>query len=47
MSTDHENDSGKYFNNDKGVFGNAHPDAYDDKKISQLITATISILNHE
>ncbi len=37
--------SGKYFDNDKGSFNNAHPDAYDIKKINLLITTTNTLLN--
>lgn len=37
--------SGQYFNNDKGGFGKAHPDAYETEKISNLITLTEGIIN--
>ena len=37
--------TGKYFDNDKGGFGTAHTDAYDNNKIEQLITTTESTLN--
>ncbi len=48
-SADHyKNDSGKYFDNDKGEikgeFSKAHPDAYDENKILNLINVTASIL---
>ena len=33
-------ESGKYFDNDRGDFGLAHPDAYDPDKISRLIQET-------
>lgn len=36
--------TGKYFDNDKGAFGNAHPDAYNNKKIDNLIKVTENIL---
>ena len=36
--------SGKYFDNDRGAFGNAHPDAYDDVKIKKLIEATDKLI---
>ncbi|MBR9919916.1 MAG: SDR family NAD(P)-dependent oxidoreductase [Bacteroidetes bacterium] len=36
--------SGAYFDNDKGAFGHAHPDAYDQKKVMGLISATRQIL---
>lgn len=37
--------SGKYFDNDKGSFNNAHSDAYDQAKISKLFSETEEILN--
>ena len=40
----YKNESGKYFDNDKGGFGNAHPDAYDDSKVEQLLSITQSII---
>tara|TARA_R110002051_G_scaffold137916_2_gene210532 strand:- start:38237 stop:39022 length:786 start_codon:yes stop_codon:yes gene_type:complete len=33
-----------YFDNDKGAFGNAHPDAYDDSKVEELLNITQSII---
>lgn len=36
--------SGKYFDNDKGSFNEAHPDAYEDQKIESLITSTNFLL---
>lgn len=36
----YERVTGKYFDNDKGSFGDAHPDAYNDEKINQLISTT-------
>ena len=36
--------SGKYFDNDKGSFGPAHPDAYDEALVSTLIGKTKEIL---
>lgn len=36
--------TGKYFDNDKGGFGDAHSDAYDEQKTNQLISLTDSIL---
>ncbi len=44
-SNQYANSSGKYFDNDKGKFSQAHTDAYDDNKIHQLIAATKSILS--
>ncbi|MEM7550935.1 MAG: SDR family NAD(P)-dependent oxidoreductase [Bacteroidota bacterium] len=38
------NSSGKYFDNDKGVFSNAHSDAYNEEKINGLISETEKIL---
>lgn len=42
LATDEEHlsNSGKYFDNDKGSFSNAHPDAYDQEKIDLLISET-------
>jgi len=36
--------TGKYFDNDKGSFGDAHPDAYDEAKIDKLINVTNEML---
>lgn len=44
LSTNHNNNSGKYFDNDKGVFSEAHNDAYNQEKINELLTETIQIL---
>ncbi|MEM6614318.1 MAG: SDR family NAD(P)-dependent oxidoreductase [Cyanobacteria bacterium P01_C01_bin.72] len=44
VSKDYQNVSGKYFDNDRGTFAEAHPDAYDETKIEQLITTTAKIL---
>lgn len=46
LATDekHLSDSGKYFDNDKGSFSNAHNDAYDQEKINHLISETYKIL---
>ncbi|MEM5564721.1 SDR family NAD(P)-dependent oxidoreductase [Psychroserpens sp. AS72] len=50
LSEDYKNDSGKYFDNDKGdpkgYFSQAHPDAYDDLKIKNLVSMTNDLLNH-
>ncbi|WP_299184480.1 SDR family NAD(P)-dependent oxidoreductase [uncultured Aquimarina sp.] len=43
-SDKYSNDSGKYFDNDKGFFSKAHRDAYDQNKINQLISITNSML---
>ena len=41
----YEGSTGKYFDNDKGSFGMAHPDAYDQVKIEKLVTTTTLLLN--
>lgn len=40
VSQDYEGVTGKYFDNDKGSFGPAHPDAYSETKIDTLINTT-------
>ena len=40
LSEEHENASGKYFDNDQGRFGQAHPYAYDQTKIDELMSIT-------
>ena len=40
----HATNSGKYFDNDQGVFASAHNDAYNLDKIHQLISETNNIL---
>lgn len=47
MSEKHLESNGKYFDNDKGIFSNAHNDAYNQEKINELITVTNKILIHE
>jgi len=44
VSEVHKNVTGQYFDNDKGAFGKAHPDAYDETEIDKLINATMGIL---
>ena len=48
VSEDYKNQSGTYFDNDKdeikGMFSQAHPDAYDEAKIKQLIMTTDDVL---
>ena len=44
LSDEYANASGKYFDNDIGVMGLAHDDAYNAAKIEQLITLTETIL---
>ena len=43
-STDYYGITGKYFDNDRGVFAKAHPDAYDENKIGKLVELTSEIL---
>jgi NAD(P)-dependent dehydrogenase (short-subunit alcohol dehydrogenase family) len=48
VSETYKNDSGKYFDNDKGKikghFSHPHPDTYDQEKINNLITRTDSVI---
>ena len=44
ISEKHIESNGKYFDNDKGAFSNAHNDAYNQEKINQLISETNKIL---
>ena len=44
ISEEYEGITGKYFDNDQGDFGEAHPDAYNETAIKQLIDATEKIL---
>lgn len=46
MSERHKNQTGTYFDNDRGSYNNAHPDAYDDEKIKLLLTLTESIISN-
>ncbi|MBU2921095.1 SDR family NAD(P)-dependent oxidoreductase [Winogradskyella psychrotolerans] len=46
MSEPHKNQSGTYFDNDKGSYNNAHPDAYNDDKIKLLLTLTKTIISN-
>ncbi len=45
VSGDYQGVSGKYFDNDRGTFAEAHPDAYDETKINKLVTTTAQILS--
>lgn len=45
MSERHKNQSGTYFDNDRGVYAYAHPDAYDADKIKLLLTLTEAIIS--
>lgn len=44
VSNEFAKSSGKYFDNDKGKFSTAHPDAYNKEKIAALISLTHKIL---
>ena len=44
VSEDYRDVSGKYFDNDRGTFAEAHPDAYNETKIDKLINTTAAIL---
>lgn len=44
VSDNYSGISGKYFDNDRGGFGQAHPDAYSDQTIEQLIKDTEGLL---
>tara|TARA_R110002073_G_scaffold107095_1_gene241529 strand:- start:911 stop:1714 length:804 start_codon:yes stop_codon:yes gene_type:complete len=43
----YKNESGTYFDNDKGSFGKAHPDAYDEELISKLAIITKKIISYK
>lgn len=47
LSDQYGESSGKYFDNDKGSFSQAHVDAYDEELISNLIAETQNILNYK
>ncbi len=44
ITSEYADASGKYFDNDRGVFGNAHPDAYNASKIQDLLSITDEII---
>lgn len=44
VSKDPSEINGKYFDNDKGDFGNAHQDAYSEEKVDELIFKTKEIV---
>ena len=46
VSDEYQGASGKYFDNDKGTFAEAHSDAYDETKIDKLINTTVQFLNN-
>lgn len=43
MSERHKNQTGTYFDNDRGSYNNAHSDAYSEDKIKLLVTLTEEI----
>jgi len=45
-SDEYQSVSGKYFDNDKGSFGDAHKDAYAVDKVEKLIVATMDLLSN-
>ncbi len=45
VSEKYDGITGKYFDNDKGSFGQAHADAYDDSKIDKLVIETTRLLS--
>ena len=46
MSERHKSQSGTYFDNDRGSYNNAHPDAYAEDKVKLLVTLTESIVSN-
>ncbi|MEM6718878.1 MAG: SDR family NAD(P)-dependent oxidoreductase [Bacteroidota bacterium] len=46
VSDEHKGITGTYFDNDKGSYGNAHPDAYDAEKVQQLLQETEKVLGN-
>lgn len=44
MSEKYAENSGSYFDNDRGSFNQAHADAYNESKINELITKTHTLL---
>jgi len=44
VSEEYDGMTGKYFDNDRGGFGQAHPDAYNEAKIEKLINVTDEII---
>ena len=44
VSDDYRGITGKYFDNDQGCFAQAHPDAYSEIKIDQLIQTTQNLM---
>lgn len=46
VSNEYLNITGKYFDNDRGNFGEAHPDAYNKEKVHALIETTDRLLKN-
>ncbi|MEP0366714.1 MAG: SDR family NAD(P)-dependent oxidoreductase [Cyclobacteriaceae bacterium] len=44
VSDNHQGITGKYFDNDQGNYGEAHPDAYNGTQIDRLISMTEQVL---
>lgn len=44
LSAKHKDSTGQYFDNDQGSYSKAHPDAYNQEKIENLITKTNEVL---
>lgn len=44
ISKEHEDKTGKYFDNDNRIYAYAHPDMYDQEALDQLIEVTESII---
>jgi len=45
INSKYVNHSGQYFDNDRGQFGEAHPDAYEQKEMETLMTRTRELLD--
>ncbi|WP_075341674.1 SDR family NAD(P)-dependent oxidoreductase [Tenacibaculum agarivorans] len=45
ISEQYDDKSGSYFDNDRGAFNNAHPNAYNEEKIQSLINFTENLLD--
>ncbi|MDE5417896.1 SDR family NAD(P)-dependent oxidoreductase [Labilibaculum sp. DW002] len=45
VSEDHKGITGKYFDNDNGVYAKAHPDAYNETAINELIDFTNKLID--
>jgi len=47
VDKNYEGITAKYYDNDQGGFGNAHPDVYDEQKIEALLHATRQVVDEE